>query len=115
MAKKKLFRLADSDPLALKLKKGAVIRMSDGWLGKVNYDDGETVTLIRDGAVPLDKQFVGYRGFKRYRTTIGGSKAMCRGTVVDLGRKCVVRRCGVVVVDRARLESEWQSAPGYQD
>jgi hypothetical protein len=113
MARQKFIRLADSDPLAMKLKKGAVIRMSDGWLGKVNHDDGETVTLIRDGAVPLDKQFVGYRGFKRYRTTIGGSTAMCRGPVVDLARKCIVRRCSVTVVDRARLEHEWSSAPGY--
>jgi hypothetical protein len=110
MRKKKLFRLADSDPLAMKLKKGAIIQMSDGWRGKVSHDDGATVTLIRDGAEPLNDQFIGYRGFIRYRTTINGSKAMCRGTVVDLERKCIVR-CSVTVVDRARLESEWASAP----
>jgi hypothetical protein len=108
----KLFRLKDSDPLAMKLKTGTIIQMTDGWRGKVQHDDGETVCLIRDGAVPLDPQFVGQRGFVRYRTTIGGSKAMCRGPVVDLARKCVMNRCGVVVVDRARLEFEWESAPG---
>jgi hypothetical protein len=110
MAKAKLFRLKDSDPLAMKLKKGTVIQMSDGWRGKVDHDDGETVTLIRDGAIPLDPRFVGYRGFIRYRTTINGAKAMCRGAVVDCSRKRVVR-CGVVIVDRARLESEWEYAP----
>jgi hypothetical protein len=70
--KPKLVRLKDSDPLAMKLKKGAVIKMSDGWRGKVDQDDGATVTLIRDGAEPLNDQFIGYRGFTRYRTTIGG-------------------------------------------
>jgi hypothetical protein len=111
MMKRKLVRLKDSDPLAMKLKKGAVIKMSDGWCGKVDQDDGATVTLIRDGAEPLNDQFIGYRGFTRYRTTIGGSKAMCRSVIVDLARKSMVK-CGVVVVDRARLESEWESAPG---
>lgn len=110
---KKLVRLADSDPLALKLKKGAVVQMGDGWRGKVESDDGDSVVLVRDGAEPMNEGFVGYRGFRRHRATTHAGTVMCRSAVVDLASKRVVRCRTVVVVDRARLESEWASAPGY--
>ena len=107
-----LIRLADSDPLAIKMKPGAKIRMSDGWCGAVSWDDGEFVTLIQDGAELHNEKFVGYRGFQRYRTTFGGTKAMCRSPIVDLEKRNIVRS-GINVVDRARLESEWDAAPEY--
>jgi hypothetical protein len=56
--------------------------------------------------------FCGYRGFRRRSIKVGSSKMMSRSVVVDLAARKVLNR-SVTVVDRARLESEWNSAPGY--
>src|SRR5665811_18250 len=54
----KLIPLKKSNPLAMRLKSGTIVRMSDGWRGRVHRDDGDAVSLIRDGGhklIPLKK------------------------------------------------------------
>jgi hypothetical protein len=111
MARHKLIPLKSSDPLATRLKRGTVVRMSDGWRGRVHYDDGEVVSLIRDGE-EMNASFRGHRGLLRRSIKMGGSPMISRSQVVDL-RARKVMGCTVTVIDRARLESEWNSAPGY--
>jgi hypothetical protein len=88
-----------------------LVTMSDGWRGRVHHDDGEVVTVIRDGE-RMYAAFRGHRGFLRQSVKVGGFRMVGRSQVVDLAARKILT-CGVVVVDRARLESEWQSAPGY--
>jgi hypothetical protein len=85
--------------------------MSDGWRGRVENDDGEFVVMIRNGE-RLNDLFRGYRGLRRRSIKVGSNKVMSRSVVVDLAARKVLNR-SVTVVDRARLESEWSSAPGY--
>ena|SRR5438552_3877741 len=111
MARHKLIPLKSSDPLATRLKRGTVVRMSDGWRGRVHHDDGEVVSLIRDGE-EMNPSFKGHRGLLRRSIKMGGIPMISRSQVVDL-RAQKVMGCTVTVIDRARLESEWNSAPGY--
>ncbi|QDW38751.1 hypothetical protein FFI89_017335 [Bradyrhizobium sp. KBS0727] len=111
MARHKLIPLKSSDPLATRLKPGAVVQMSDGWRGRVHHDDGEVVSLIRDGE-KMNASFKGHRGLLRRSIKMGGIPMVSRSQVVDL-RARKVMGCTVTVIDRARLESEWNSAPGY--
>jgi hypothetical protein len=111
MARYKLIPLKSSDPLATRLKRGAVVRMSDGWQGRVHHDDGEVVSLIRDGE-EMNASFRGHRGLLRRSIKMGGIPMVSRSQVVDLRARRVMG-CTVTVIDRARLESEWNSAPGY--
>lgn len=111
MARHKLIPLKSSDPLAKRLKRGTVVHMSDGWRGRVHHDDGEVVSLIRDGE-EMNASFKGHRGLLRRSIRMGGIPMVSRSQVVDL-RARKVMGCTVTVIDRARLESEWNSAPGY--
>jgi hypothetical protein len=107
----KFVRLKDSDPLGMRMAAGAVVLMGDGWRGRVESDDGEYIVFIRDGEKCNDV-FRGYRGITRRQMALDGAKAMYRSLVVDCeARK--LKRCSLIIVDRARLESEWSSAPGY--
>jgi hypothetical protein len=102
------FILKDGDPLGAPLQKGAVVRMSDGWRGKVETDDGVHVVMIRDGE-RVNELFRGYRGIRRCSAVVGGKIVKTRSVVVDLAARKQLRR-GVVIIDRARLESEWEAA-----
>jgi len=110
MARHELIPLKSSDPLATRLKRGTVVRMSDGWRGRVHHDDGEVVSLIRDGE-EMNASFRGHRGLLRRSIKMGGIRMISRSQVVDL-RARKVMGCTVTVIDRASLESEWNSAPG---
>jgi hypothetical protein len=103
--------LKANDPIAKRLQKGTVVQMSDGWKGKVESDDGEFAFMIRDGG-RLNNLFVGYRGFQRCSIKVGSNKVMTRSVIVDLAARKVLNR-SVTVIDRARLEAEWNCAPGY--
>ena len=108
MARHRLIPLKSSDPLATRLKRGAVVRMSDGWRGRVHHDDGEAVSLIRDGE-KMNASFKGHRGLLRRSIKMGGIPMVSRSQVVDL-RARKVMGCTVTVIDRARLETEWNAS-----
>jgi hypothetical protein len=108
MATHKLIPLKSSDPLAKRLKSGTVIRMSDGWRGRVHHDDGEVVSLIRDGG-QMNPSFKGHRGLLRRSIKMGGVPMVSRSQVVDLHARKVMG-CTVTVLDRARLEAEWDAS-----
>jgi hypothetical protein len=108
MARHKLIPLKSSNPLAIRLKSGTVVRMSDGWRGRVHHDDGETVSLIRDGE-QMNASFKGHRGFLRRSIKMGGVPMISRSQVVDLCARKVMG-CTVTVIDRARLETEWDAS-----
>jgi hypothetical protein len=111
MATRKMVPLKGSSPLAMRLKSGKPVRMSDGWRGRVFHDDGEYVTLIRDGE-EMNASFKGHRGFVRRTIKMGGVPMVSRSQVVDLYARKIMG-VSVTVLDRAQLEAEWQSAPGY--
>ena len=108
MARHKLIPLKGSDPLATRLKSGTVVRMSDGWRGRVHHDDGESVSLIRDGE-KMNKSFKGHRGLLRRSIKMGGLPMVSRSQVVDLHARKMMS-CTVTVIDRARLETEWDAS-----
>jgi hypothetical protein len=108
MARHKLIPLKRSDPLAIRLKSGTVVRMSDGWRGRVQHDDGEVVSFIRDGE-EMNASFKGHRGLLRRSIKMGGVPMVSRSQVVDL-RARQVMGCTVTVLDRARLEAEWDAS-----
>ena len=105
MARHKLSPIKSSNPLAARLKSGTLVRMSDGWQGRVHHDDGQVVSLIRDGE-EMNASFKGHRGFLRRSIKMGGVPMVSRRQVVDLHARRV-KGCAVTVVDRARLEAEW--------
>jgi hypothetical protein len=111
MARHKLIPVKGTDPLASRLKPGTVVLMSDGWRGRVHHDDGEVVTLIKDGE-KMNRSFKGHRGLLRRSIKMGGLPMVSRSQVVDLHARKMMG-VTVTVIDRARLETEWQSAPGY--
>src|SRR5436190_4543694 len=111
MATHKFIPPKSTDRLATRLTRGTVVRMSDGWRGRVHHDDGEVVSLIRDGE-EMNASFRGHRGLLRRSIKMGGIPMISRSQVVDLHARKVMG-CTVTVIDRARLESEWDSAPGY--
>jgi hypothetical protein len=111
MANRKVVSIKSTDPLAKRLKSGTVIAMGDGWKGRVHHDDGKAVSLIRDGE-RVNDAFKGHRGFLRRSVKIGGFQMVGRSQVVDLAARKMLP-CSVTVIDRDRLETEWQSAPGY--
>jgi hypothetical protein len=98
------------------LSRGTAVVMNDGWRGKVEQDDGDTVVCIRDGERPND-WLRGYRAFGRRLMTINGSKAVVDWKSAATASRPIVDRerhhRGGVVVDLARLraEREWKSAP----
>jgi hypothetical protein len=108
MARHKLIPLKGSDPLATRLKSGTVVRMSDGWLGRVHHDDGEVVSLIRDGE-KMNPSFKGHRGLLRRSIKMGGLPMISRSQVVDLQARKMMA-VSVTVIDRARLETEWDAS-----
>src|SRR5450631_118591 len=108
MARHKLILIKSSDPLATRLKDGTAIRMSDGWQGRVLRDDGEVVCLIREGE-KIDASFKGHRGFTRRSIKMGGVPMVSRSQVVDLSARKVMG-VSVTVIDRARLETEWDAS-----
>ena len=108
MARHKLIPLKSSDPLASRLKSGTIVRMSDGWRGRVHHDDGEAVTLIRDGE-QMNKSFAGHRGFLRRSIKMGGLPMISRSQVVDLHARKVMS-VNVLIIDCARLETEWDAS-----
>src|ERR1700712_1887598 len=98
MARNKIISLKEGDPLskrlkgafqmdsgspALDLQSGAVVRMGDGWQGRVFHDDGKTVTIIQDGET-INPAFKGYRGFVRSSAKIGSFRIVGRSKVIDL-------------------------------
>src|SRR5437660_11333137 len=82
MARHKLIPLKSSDPLTTRLKRGTVVRMSDGWRGRVHHDDGEVVSLIRDGE-EMNASLKGHRGLLRRSIQMGGIPINSRSQVVD--------------------------------
>jgi hypothetical protein len=108
MARHKLIPLKSSSPLAVRLKTGTVICMGDGWRGRVFHDDGEAVSIIRDGE-KMNASFKGCRGLLRRSIKMGGVPMVSRSQVVDLHARRVMG-CTVTVIDRARLESEWDAS-----
>jgi hypothetical protein len=109
MAKHKVVPIKDGDPLSKRLKTGTIVACSDGWRGRVHYDDGKSVTMIRDGD-QMNSTFKGHRSFMRSSVKLGSFKIVGRGPVVDLAARKMLS-CTVSVIDRARLEAEWESAP----
>jgi hypothetical protein len=107
MARHKLIPVKSSSPLAMRLKSGTAVRMSDGWRGRVHHDDGEVVSLIRDGE-QMNASFRGHRGFLRRSIKMGGVPMISRSQVVDLYSRKVMG-CALTVIDRARLEAEWDA------
>ena len=63
----------------------------------------------------MNDLFVGHRGVMRRSLNIGGAKMVGRSQVVDLAARAVLPNVSVTVVDRKRLEAEWQSAPRYNN
>jgi hypothetical protein len=108
MAARKMIPIKSATPLAMRLKAGTVIRMSDGWRGRVHHDDGETVTMIRDGE-EMNASFKGHRGFSRRSIRMGGVPMISRSQVVDLHARKLMG-CTVSVLDRDRLEAEWDAS-----
>jgi hypothetical protein len=108
MAMRKMIPIKGSNPLAMRLKSGTVIIMSDGWRGRVHHDDGEAVTMIRDGE-EMKASFKGHRGFLRRSIKMGGVPMISRSQVVDLHARKLMG-CTVTVIDRARLETEWDAS-----
>jgi hypothetical protein len=108
MARHKLIPLKRSNPLSMPLPSGTMVRMSDGWRGRVHHDDGKTVSLIQDGE-RMNPSFKGHRGFVRRSIKMGGVPMISRSQVVDL-RARKVMGCTVTVIDRARLEAEWDAS-----
>jgi hypothetical protein len=111
---RKLNKLVRGEPPGPRLVKGARLQrgtpvvMTDGWRGRVETDNGDTIVAIREGEVPND-WLRGYRAFGRRELTVKGGtalydwSAMERGaTVIDLQRE-----------RHARLEREreWNDAP----
>jgi len=105
----KLIPIKSSNPLAMRLKTGTVVRMSDGWRGRVHRDDGEAVSLIRDGE-QMNASFRGHRGFLRRSIRMGGIPMISRSQVVDLHSRKVMG-CTMTVIDREQLKRSWESAP----
>jgi hypothetical protein len=108
MARQKWIPLKSSESLAKRLKTGTVVRMSDGWRGRVHHDDGEVVSLIREGE-QMNQAFKGHRGLLRRSIKMGGVPMISRSQVVDLYSRKLMG-CGVTVIDRARLETEWDAS-----
>ena len=108
MATRKMIPIKGNSLLAKRLQAGTVVRMSDGWRGRVFHDDGEYVSMIRDGD-QMNPSFKGYRGFLRRSIKMGGLPMISRSQVVDLhARK--FSGVSVTVLDRARLEAEWSAS-----
>ena len=106
-------KLAHRAALGTRLQQGMPLVMTDGWRGRVESDNGDTIVCIREGEVPND-WLRGYRAFhRRELLTVKGGTAVYdwksaterAGTVVDLERARLERD------QRARLEREWHSAP----
>jgi hypothetical protein len=108
MARHELIPIKSSNPLATRLKRGTVGYMGDGWRGRVHHDDGEAVSLIRDGE-EMNGSFKGCRGLLRRSIKMGGVPMISRSQVVDLHARKVMG-CTVTVIDRARLEAEWDAS-----
>jgi hypothetical protein len=111
MARHKLIPLKSSDPLATRVKRGTVVHMSDGWRGRVHHDDGEALSLIRDGE-EMNASFKGHRGILRRSIRMGGRPMVSRSQVVDLCARKVIG-CTVTVIDRARLAAEWEASDAW--
>lgn len=103
--------LQRDDAFCKTLKAGTVVTMSDGWRGRVLHDDGEVVSMIKDGE-SMNTAFKGCRGIVRKSLRFGGIPMIGRSQVVDLAARKILR-CDASVVDRKRLRAEWDSAPGY--
>jgi hypothetical protein len=108
MATRKMIPIKGNSLLAKRLKSGTVVRMSDGWRGRVFHDDGEYVSLVRDGD-QMNPSFKGHRGFLRRSIKMGGLPMISRSQVVDLHARTFMG-VSVTVLDRARLEAEWDSS-----
>lgn len=95
-----------------RLSKGMPVAMDDGWRGKVESCDGETVVCIVNGERPND-YLRGYRSFSVRRVTISDSKAAVDwkspATAFSVDQKPAPSP--VVDLSRARREREWESAP----
>jgi hypothetical protein len=113
----------DGAAMGMRFKRGTAVVMDDGWHGKIESVDGDTVICIQDGERPND-WLRGYRAVKRWRMTINGSKATVNWKSSTVGR--VQRSPGSSVVDFERsrsaredkkrqdfLLSEWDAAPAY--
>jgi hypothetical protein len=107
MAKRKFIPLKSSDAIAKRLESGAAVAMSDGWRGRVHYDDGKTVSLVQDGE-QMNSAFRGCRGFVRRSMKIGCVNLIGRSQVVDLAARKLLP--AVDIVDRALLEAEWEAS-----
>jgi hypothetical protein len=108
MANRKMFPIKSNSPLARRLKSGTLVKMSDGWRGRVHHDDGKSVSMIRDGE-EINASFKGHRGFFRRSIKMGGLPMISRSQVVDIHARKILG-CTVTVIDRAQLESEWAAA-----
>jgi hypothetical protein len=99
-------------------RKGAPVRMSDGWLGRIEGESGQTVVCIRNGEVPND-DLRGYRVFDRKALTM---KVNGR-SLVRLVKKSTLEANGGIFVNfvedrsavdafmlRAKIRRSWDDA-----
>lgn len=99
-----------------RLSKGMPIQMSDGWSGRIESDDGDTIVAIQYGYEPND-HLMGYRAFGRRGLTIQGTKAMkdWRSTAAAASRPTANReRRDAILLSFARekVERSWEALPG---
>jgi hypothetical protein len=90
------------------LRKGMSVQMDDGWRGRVEGVDGDTIVCIRNGEQPND-YLLGYRAFSRKLLTVSDGKAFVDWSAAAI--PSARNRTVVVDLDRVRIEREWQSAP----
>jgi len=93
-----------------RLQRGTPVVMSDGWKGRVESDNGDTIVCIRNGEVPND-WLRGYRAFSRRELlTVKGGTAQYDWKP-DRRAGAAELRPSAAELRRAKLEHEWNSAP----
>jgi len=119
MIKTKLTPRQSGDSLG-RLNSGIAVRMNDGWRGKVEQDCGEFVVCIRAGERP-DPHWsgAGYRLVSRRSMKIAGNKTEVPWISTSLASRPTAdreqrrRAVEVLLEERARLASSWESATSH--
>ncbi|MGY4499167.1 hypothetical protein ACVWYH_003098 [Bradyrhizobium sp. GM24.11] len=100
-------------------RRGAPVRMSDGWLGKIEGESGHTVVCIKNGEVPND-DLRGYRVFNRQVVTMkvrGKSLVrLVKNSTLDANGDIFVhlvedRSAVDAFLLRAKIRRSWNDAP----
>jgi hypothetical protein len=96
-----------------RLSRGMAIVMSDGFCGRVEGDDCDTIVVIQYGYEPND-HLMGYRAFGRRGLTIQGNKAMYDWkSTASVSRPTVSRERRDAILlsfEREKLARSWESA-----